>query len=215
MKPILTVDDVKKALNTFIAEGKKPTLVALHAALGHRGSMSTLVRLKAEIEAASQPINDSPEGLKIFREIWALAVNEGRRQREGVIEEVRDNLNGLASENERLEGAKLAAEGRAAELEEAASRAQGELAHFRLRAEKELDEARTAFATTSAQAAAALEKLSEAQATYACQIATLQAERAAAVQNAHSLELKLAHAQGILDAKGLSEPGSSNCAGHP
>jgi hypothetical protein len=31
MKPILTVDDVKKALNTFIAEGKKPTLVALHA----------------------------------------------------------------------------------------------------------------------------------------------------------------------------------------
>jgi hypothetical protein len=63
MKQIITKEEVGKAIIDLVGQGKKPTLAALHAALNNRGSMSTLVRLKAEIEAASQPAGDSPEGL--------------------------------------------------------------------------------------------------------------------------------------------------------
>ena len=204
MKAILTADEVRKALNAFVAEGKKPTLAALHGALGHRGSMSTLVRLKAEIDEESQTLNDSPEAIKQFREIWALAVSEGRRQQDSVVSELREQMTALAAENERLEGANFAAITRAEELERAETRAQAELSNSRLRSEKELSDARAAIATASAHATTALEKLSEAQANHARQIGTLQAELAAAVQNAHSFELRLARTQALLEAVGGS-----------
>jgi hypothetical protein len=56
MKQIITNEEVSKAMADLATQGKKPTLSALHAALNNRGSMSTLVRLKAEIEAAAQPM---------------------------------------------------------------------------------------------------------------------------------------------------------------
>jgi hypothetical protein len=39
--------------------------------------MSTLVRLKTEIETAANTANDSAEGLKAFRAVWSTAVEEG------------------------------------------------------------------------------------------------------------------------------------------
>ena len=80
MKQLLTKEEVAKAIKDLEAQGKKVTCTSLHAALGNRGSMSTLLRLKAEIEGSPAPIADSPTGLKTFREVWTLAVTEGRQQ---------------------------------------------------------------------------------------------------------------------------------------
>ena len=113
-------------LRVDLGQSKKPTLAAVHAALNNRGSMSTLVRLKAEIEAAAPP-GDSADGLKAFREVWALAVDEGRNQQEAVVLELRESVKALAMENERLEGTIMASQNHAAEAEQAKSRAETEL----------------------------------------------------------------------------------------
>jgi len=94
MKQILIKEDVVKVIGDLVGQGKKPTLAALHAALNNRGSMSTLVRLKAEIEAAAQPVTDSPDALKTFRDVWALAVEEGRQQQSAVLAELRESISG-------------------------------------------------------------------------------------------------------------------------
>ena len=146
MKQIITKEEVGKAILDLAGQGKKPTLAAVHAALNNRGSMSTLVRLKAEIEAAAQPVTDSPEGLKAFREVWALAVDEGRKQQDAVLVELRESVKALATENERLEGTALAAQNHAAEIEQAKSRAETELSRVKTHVEGELKQAKTALA---------------------------------------------------------------------
>src|ERR1017187_9922873 len=103
MKQVLTKQDVVKALAELSAKGKKATLAMLHAAVGNRGSMSTLVRIKGEIEAEAQPVEDSAEALHAFREIWALAVEQGRKQQESVLFECRESLKVLCAENERFD----------------------------------------------------------------------------------------------------------------
>ena len=42
MKQLLTKEEVAKAIKDLEAQGKKVTCTSLHAALGNRGSMSTL-----------------------------------------------------------------------------------------------------------------------------------------------------------------------------
>jgi chromosome segregation ATPase len=203
MKQILAKEDVERAMADLSAKGRKTTLAALHAALDHRGSMSTLVRLKAEIEAAAQPVTDSPEGLKAFREVWALAVDEGRKQQEAVLVELRESVKALATENERLEGTALAAQNHAAEIEQAKSRAETELSRVKTHVEGELKQAKTALAEAATQAAGALQKLAEAQAAHATQVAALQADLTAAMRKDHELELQLVRAVALLEAKGI------------
>jgi hypothetical protein len=203
MKQIITKEEVGKAMADLATQGKKPTLSALHAVLNNRGSMSTLVRLKAEIEAAAQPMIDSPEGLKAFRDVWALAVEEGRQQQEAVLLELRESIKSLAAENERLEGTALAAQNRAGELEQAKSRAETELAQFKIHVEGELKHARTGQAEATTQAAGALQNLAESRAAHAAQVAALQGDLTAAVRKAHELELNLVRAEALLEAKGI------------
>jgi chromosome segregation ATPase len=203
MKQILAKEDVERAMADLSAKGRKTTLAALHAALDHRGSMSTLVRLKAEIEAAAQPVTDSPEGLKAFREVWALAVDEGRKQQDAVLVELRESVKALSTENERLEGTALAAQNHAAEIEQAKSRAETELSRVKTHVEGEMKQAKTALAEATTQAAGALQKLAEAQAAHATQVAALQADLTAAVRKAHELELQLVRAVALLEAKGI------------
>jgi hypothetical protein len=202
MKKIISKEEVAKAISDVAIQGKKPTLAILHAALNHRGSMSTLVRLKSEIDAAAQPESDAPEALKAFREIWALAVEEGRIQQEAVTAELRENLKALASENERLDGTAMAAQDRATELEQAASRAGAELNRSRTEQERELNQAQAALVQASAQATEALQRLSEVQAIRSAEVAALQTDLASAVSRAHELELKLVRAQALLEAQG-------------
>jgi hypothetical protein len=202
MKQIISKEDVAKAMHDLAAQGKKATLATLHAALNNRGSMSTLVRLKAEIDAAAQPVSDSPDALKAFREMWALAVEEGRAQHEAVVAEFRENLKALASENERLEGIAIAAQNRAAELEQAASSAEAELNRVRTEQGRALDQSQSALVAASAQVADALQKLAAIQSARADEVASLQKDLAAAVAKAHELELKLVRAQVLAEANG-------------
>jgi hypothetical protein len=181
MKQIISKEEVSKAILDLAGQGKKPTLAAVHAALNNRGSMSTLVRLKAEIEAAALPTTDSSEALKALREIWALAVDEGRKQQEVILGELRESLKTLAMENERLEGTSVAAQNHAFELELAKSRAETELSQATIHVEAELKEANNAFAEATIQAAGALQKLAEAQAANAAQVSALQTDLTAAV----------------------------------
>lgn len=202
MKQIISKEEVAKAMHDLAAQGKKATLATLHAALHNRGSMSTLVRLKSEIDAEAHPINDSPDALKAFREIWALAVEEGRAQQEAVVAELRENLKALAAENERLEGTAVAVQNRAAELEQAVSAAQAELNRVRTEQGRALDRSQTALVAASAQVAEALQKLAEVQAARSAEVATLQRDLAGAVKQAHELELKLVRAEALLGARG-------------
>ena len=153
--------------------------------------MFTLVRIRAEVEAAAQPATDSPDALKAFREVWAWAVEEGRLQQEAAIADLRANLNTLATENERLEGTAIAAQNRAAELEQAASRAEAELNSVRTEKDRELSKSQAALVQAGSQAAEALQKLAEVQAARSTEVAALQADLASAVTKAHDLELKL------------------------
>jgi chromosome segregation ATPase len=206
MKQIITREEVSKAVSDLVRQGKKPTLVAVHAALNNRGSMSTLVRLKGEIESSSQPVTDSPDGLKAFREVWALAVDEGRQQQETVLGEVRESVKALAAENERLEGVAVAAQNLAVELDHAKTRAETELSQFKSQVEGELKETRTAQAEATTQAAAALQNLAEARAAHAAQVSALQDDLTAVVHKAHEHELNLARAEALLEAKGMQRP---------
>jgi chromosome segregation ATPase len=203
VKQVITKEDISKSIQDLAGQGRKPTLAAIHAALNNRGSMSTLVRLKAEIDAETQPETDSPEGLKAFREVWALAVDEGRRQQEAVLAELRESIKALASENERLEGTAVAAQNRATELERAKSQAETALHELRAQVDGELKQARAASAEASTQAADALQKLTKAQTAHAAETAALRAEAASAVAKAHELELQLVRATALLEAKGI------------
>jgi len=206
MKQVLSKEDVAKAVRDLAAQGKKPTLAMLHAALNNRGSMSTLVRLKAEIEAAAQPVTDSPDALRAFREIWALAVEEGRLQQEAVVTELRENLRTLAAENERLDGTATAAQTRVGELEQSVSRAEAELSRVRTEQEQALGRSQAALVQVSAQASEALQKLAEVQAARSAEVTSLQRDLALAVSKGHDLELKLVRAQALLEAKGGRGP---------
>jgi hypothetical protein len=59
----LTKIDVRQAMDSLRTTGKIATLVAIRAALGNRGSMSTLLKLKAQIDPEA-PQNDPEKGLK-------------------------------------------------------------------------------------------------------------------------------------------------------
>ena len=202
MKQLLSKEDVAKAIAELSAKGRKPTLVALHAALDHRGSMSTLVRLKSEIESAAQPVADSEEALKAFRQVWDLAFDEGRKQQEEVIAELRENLRVLATENERLDGIATGAERRAKELEQAKSAAQTELFQTRSKLEGELSRAQAALAQANAQAAKALESLAATQSAHSAEVGALQRKLADTIQKAHDQELRLVRAEATMEAKG-------------
>lgn len=204
MKQIITKEEVGKAINDLVGQGKKATLAAVHAVLGHRGSMSTLVRLKAEIEDAAQPISDSSEGLRAFREVWALAVEEGRKQQEAVIIELRENLKSLATENERLEGVAMAVQNQATELEQAKLKAEAELGQIKARADDELNLVKATLTDATSQAADALQKLAAAQASRATEVGTLQTDLAAAVHKAHNMELQFVRATALLEANGIN-----------
>ena len=138
--------------------------------------------------------------MKAFREIWALAVEEGRNQQEAVAAELRENLKALAAENERLDGAAVVAQNRAAELEQAVSRAEAELSRVRTEQGREVQQSQAALVQVSGQAAEALQRLAAVQAAHAGDLASLQTDLASAVAKAHELELKLVRAQALLEA---------------
>lgn len=192
MKQILTKEMVKKALDDLKAEGKKTTNAMLYAALGQRGSMTTLMQLRAELEAEKLPPNDSDEGLKTFREVWALAKEEGRKQQESVIAELKTDREDLFQENGRLEGEKAAAVNQVEDARKAKAEIEAELARVKSRlAENQESLIQAGTATKSA-----LEKLAAEQAAHH----TTQVKLDEAKQKAHEFELDLVRCKAQLEA---------------
>jgi len=206
MKQVLTKEDVEKVISSLIARGKKPTFASIHAALDNRGSMTTLIKLRAEIETAAQTITDSPEGLKAFREVWELAKDEGRLQMTSVADDLREAIKALAGENERLEGVALAAQNHAAEAAQAKSRVEAETNQMKSQLEAELKQRTAALATASSEAADAFRNLAETRAAHTTQLDTLKSEITAVTQKSHALELKLERTTALLEAKSAELP---------
>ena len=202
MKRILYKEDVAKALASLTSEkGKKPTLAALHAALGNRGSLSTLVQLVEEIEATQQPASEAGDAFNTFREIWVLAMDEGRKYAETRIKELTDTQNALCQENNRLDGAASASQERAAVLEKEKSALQAELVQTKADLEKRLNEAQAALIESGNQTRLALEKVSQAQTAHATELAALYADRDAAIKANHAAEIALAATNARLEAQ--------------
>jgi len=155
MKSAIIKADVQRAIQALASQGKKTAFAALHAALDNRGSMSTLVRLKAKIEAGAQPVTDSPEALKAFGEIWSLAVEEGRKKREAVLLKLKETNATLAVDNEHLEGALAKAQDQVKGLERAKLQTEAELNQIRVRVEAELAPTRAVLSDAATKAAAA------------------------------------------------------------
>ena len=55
MKQVLSKEEVAKAMGDMTSQGKRVTLNSLHAALSHRGSMTTLMRLKSDSSSQRSP----------------------------------------------------------------------------------------------------------------------------------------------------------------
>jgi chromosome segregation ATPase len=191
MKQVLTKELVKKAMDDLKTGGKKITLTTLHAALDNRGSMSTLVQMKAELEAAAQLPNDSDEGLRAFREVWAMAKEEGRKQQNSVVADLQKDLEVLAQENERLEGAATAAANQADDARKARLELETELAKVK----SQLAQNQESLIQAGTDTKAALERLAGEQAAH--QITRL--ELAKIIQKAHEFELELVQCRTRLD----------------
>lgn len=155
--------------------------------------MSTLVQLKAELESANQPANDSEEGLKAFREVWALAREEGRKHQEAVITDLQNDLKTLVLENERLEGTATAAANQVEEFKQAKLDSEAALAN----AKSQLAKNQEALIQAGKETKAALEKVAAEQSAHQ----STQQELAKAIQKAHALELEVVRFRTLLDAQ--------------
>jgi len=195
MKAIITKQDVAKAVESLKTAGKKTTISALHAALGNKGSLSTVVKLKAELEADALIERDSEEGLKAFRELWALAVEEGRKQQEGETRELREALDAVAAESQKLDGEVAAAKERVAELEEQRERMLVELAT----SHEQVTTARASGEQHAGKAAESWERIAKMQEAHAKEVSDLRQQLADAQKIAHTVELKLARAEARLE----------------
>jgi ribosomal protein L20 len=206
MKQILAKEDVERAMADLSAKGRKTTLAALHAALDHRGSMSTLIRLKAEIEAPPSALRDSEEALNAFRQLWNTAQEDARKQQGATIADLQETLKKLATENERLDGVAAAAERRCAELEQAKSAAETEALQIRAKIESDLSRAQGALSDANAQAARALEKLAKVQSEHAAELADMQRKLSETLAKAHDQEIRLVRAEASAATKAAARP---------
>jgi chromosome segregation ATPase len=195
MKQIISKSDVAKAIENLKDSGKKSTIAAIHAALGNKGSLSTVVKLKAEIEADAIAQGDSAEGLKAFRELWALAIEEGRKQKEAEAEEMRQALDALSAENQKLDGQVAGANNRIAEVEKQRDGLVSDLA----KANERVAATRATADQNANKLADALERIGALQASHAKELASLRQQLASAEKQAHAFELKLARTEARLE----------------
>jgi chromosome segregation ATPase len=180
MKALITKQDVVTAIEEIKASGRKPTIANIHAALGGRGSLTTVVKLKAEIEADGVAANDSAEGLQAFRDLWALAREEGRKTGAAEVAELRAGLDAMAVEAGRLEAEVETATRRVVEIESQRdslvadlSQANGQLTTARASGEQSASKLAAALDTITRMQSDHLTRLEEsAEALTECQART-------------------------------------------
>jgi uncharacterized phage infection (PIP) family protein YhgE len=188
MKPTITRDMVADAIRQLKEKNQKVTLQAIHAALGGRGSITTLVRLRQEIEAEATAPQDSDEGLALFRQMWSAAVTEGRKQLETQMAELRAGLEAVTLENEKLEAAAIADDARVDEIEAQRNKLVDELSQ----ANKAATDARAAGADAANRLAAALGEIAQIRGEYLHAVTSNAKELAAERERSHSLAVERA-----------------------
>lgn len=105
MVQLIAKEDVAAAMQQLAQAGRKVTVAAVHAALGNKGSLTTVVKLMQDVRAAATPEpQDDPAALEQFRTIWATAFAAGRQAEANAALELRDSINALSADNERLAG---------------------------------------------------------------------------------------------------------------
>jgi hypothetical protein len=192
MKQILTREQVAKAISDLSGKGnKRPTVASIHSALGGRGSLTTLIKLKNELEAEAAAVQDSAEALKAFREIWAMARQEERQCQQVLLAEAKESLQTVLVENDRLEGIAARATELAANHEKAKADAEAALNKARIELENELSQAKQAQIKSGEQARQALEQLAAERAERTAEVSALRSELAQAVARGHTAELDL------------------------
>ena len=197
MKAVISKEAVADAIKQLNDKGQKPTLAAIHAALGGKGSLTTLIKIKAELEQAATAPQDSAEGLNQFRALWAAAVTEGRKEMEGQAAELRAGLDALSVENERLEAAAIADAARVAEIMGQRDKLVDELSQ----ANKAATEARAAGADAANRLAAALGEIAQIRAEYLQAVTTAARDLASARDLAHSAQIERATLAAQLEAE--------------
>lgn len=121
MKTIITEAEVKTAMQNLANAGRKVTLAALHAALGNRGSMTTLVKIKAAIEKAEDTPEVSEEAQEAFRVLWAAGLEAGQKINDEELQDLKATVASISNENEALDAQCLAAQAKLAEMQEQVS----------------------------------------------------------------------------------------------
>lgn len=191
MKAIINKQDIATAIEELKASGRKTTIANIHAALGGRGSLTTIVKLKAEIEADGVAANDSEEGLKAFRDLWALAREEGRKAGEAEAAELRAGLDTMASEAGRLETEVETSTRRVVEIATQRDNLVADLS----RANEQTIAARAAGEQAASKLAETLSKLTDMQTSHLAE-SKASADRLADCQaRGHQLELQLARTE--------------------
>lgn len=119
MKPAsITKAEVQTVISDLKNAGEKATVRNIHAALGGSASMTTVLKFKREIDAQTEPlVQDSEPGLATFRQLWSLAVDEGRGQRQAEVAEMQETIEALMQDAERLEALTTSSAARLAESE--------------------------------------------------------------------------------------------------
>ena len=195
MKQVINKEMMKQAIADLKSKGQKVNANTIYAALGFRGSMSTIHRLKAEVDAdEQQPEKVSEEGLATFREVWALAREEGRKLMESVNSELKQDLLTMAQDNERLETEAITAAHRTDECQKAKSDVEVELAT----AKRQLANSQEALVQAAKDTQSALEKYAAEQTAHQ----TTQQELKKAIEKAHESELTAVRCSALLEASG-------------
>lgn len=195
MQAVITKDDVAKAVADLTEQGKRPSATAIRALLG-RGSLSTVIKLKSELEAGASAAKESEEALRMFRSVWDMAFQDGRKHSHDELQTVRDDLLSSAAELARLEGENALAVQQATDAKQQREAALAELAL----ANEQVIAARAANETSANERAALSERIASLHEAHGRVVTELQRKIEASNERAHQLELELARALAVLEA---------------
>lgn len=148
--------------------------------------MSKLLRVKAELEGTLVPAAGPPAALQLIREIWASAVACGHQQQDALVDQLPEELTAVAVENKRWEGLALESMRRREDAE--AERDQSVEEHRIVQAD---------WVKAASQAQQVLDKLADARAAHATEMAAIRQQLAEEVHSTQELELKLVCFEGL------------------
>lgn len=172
-----------KAMAILKQDGNQnPSLPAIRAAVGNKGSMSTIAGFKKELDDEALAAQDPPDALQAFRAIWAQAVQVGRAQRDSEVADLQELARELSSESKEFEGEATASRSAATAVTQ-----KYEVSLV------QLNRANEALIAARADAERNATKLVEVMEESRREADHLRNQLTAEKNRAHELELKLAH----------------------